>query len=301
MLAALRNQFLSSSPLARLLRNPTYVPPTSHFSSSAPPLPDSSDKPKAPAPISRWQRLKRERRARPTPENRTKHKYDRGILYDLPTALSHVRASQWATFDESLELILRLKIDPRQAEQNLRGVISLPHGTGRHDKVAVFADAEHAELAVAAGADLVGADELIHQIARDKGKQVKGFAECVVVPHLLQNMAASLGKLLGPKRLMPSQKTGTVTYDVENIIREIKRGRLSYRSDKEGNTHLHVGKLSFSDTQLTENIGVALLEILQIRPQTVKGKYILNAFICSSMGPSVMLDFQTLTRRMQVN
>ncbi|CAN8063436.1 unnamed protein product [Agarophyton chilense] len=248
-------------------------------------------------PLSRWRRLKRERRAAPTPANRTKQPYDRSAEYDLSTALSHVRASQWAKFDESLELVLRLNIDPRHADHNLRGVIRLPHGTGRNEKVAVIAEDDVAERAIAAGADLVGADELIDKIANEKGKTLKGFAACISVPHLFDKVAAKLGRILGPKGLLPSPKTNTVTDNVEKILEEIKRGRLCYRTDKAGNMHLHVGKMSFPDDALVENTVEAVRGILAVKPPSLKGKYLLNAIVCSSMGPSVKLDRQKLMQR----
>ncbi|KAI0565286.1 Ribosomal protein L1 [Gracilaria domingensis] len=248
-------------------------------------------------PLSRWRRLKRERRAAPTPANRSKYPYDRSAEYDLSTALSHVRASQWAKFDESLELILRLNIDPRHADHNLRGVIQLPHGTGRHDKVAVIAEDEQAKRALAAGADLAGAHELIDRIANEKGKTLKGFAACIAEPHMFEKVAAKLGRILGPKGLLPSQKTKTVTDDIENAVKEVKKGRLCYRTDKEGNMHLHVGKMSFPDEALVENTIQSVKHILSVRPASLKGKYLLKATICSSMGPSVKIDRQTLMRQ----
>ncbi|PXF48263.1 50S ribosomal protein L1 [Gracilariopsis chorda] len=290
MLASLRSHFARPPALHRLAHSFRYATLTK----TAPPDPSSEA---SNQPLSRWQRLKRERRAAPTPLNRTKHQFDRQEAYDLHTALKHVRAAQWAQFDETLELVLRLKIDPRHADHNLRGVIRLPHGTGRVQKVAVLASDEQARQAIAAGADLVGGEELIDKIVKEKGRPIKGFEACVAVPRLFGKVAARLGKILGPKGLMPSPKTETVTDDIENIIKEVKRGRLSYRTDKAGNMHLHVGKLSFPDDALIENTLAAMRGILEVRPASVKGKYVLKAIMCSSMGPSVNLDHQLLTRK----
>lgn len=290
MLATIRSRFACTPHLYRLAQSFRYATFTKTASSD-----QSSEA--SNQPLSRWQRLKRERKAAPTPANRTKHQFDRGEACNLHTALKHVRAAKWAQFDETLELVLRLRIDPRHADHNLRGVIRLPHGTGRVQKIAVLASDEQARRAIAAGADLVGGEELIEKIAKQKGKPVKGFAACVAVPDLYGKVAAKLGRILGPKGLMPSPKTDTVTDDVENVIKEVKRGRLFYRTDKAGNMHLHVGKLSFPDDALIENTLAAVRGILQVRPASVKGKYVLKAIMCSSMGPSVTLDHQLLMRK----
>lgn len=243
---------------------------------------------------SRWQRLKRLRKAAPTPPSRTKHQFDRSQCYDIQQALTHVRAAQWAEFDESLELILRLNIDPRQADQNLRGSIPLPHGTGRKDRVVVFADQDQEQAAIDAGADLVGSDDLIANIKTEKGKPIKGFAAAVSLPHLLPLVASQIGRILGPKGIMPTDKTGTVVSAVSEVVTQIKRGWLTYRTDKDGNVHMNVGRLSFDDAHLTDNIAAAVRGILDVRPVTVKKRYLLKAYMCSSMGPSIQLDLESL-------
>lgn len=260
-------------------------------------LVDREKKPDPPKTESRWRRLKRERKAAPTPANRAKHQFDSSADHDLPTALAHVRAAKWAQFDETLELILRLNIDPRRADQNLRGVIPLPHGTGRTEKVLVFAEDDQARDALAAGADLVGSDDLIDEIKREKGKNISAIGACLSVPHLLPVAASKIGRILGPKGLMPSEKTGSVVTDVVSAIRDVKRGRLTYRTDRAGNMHLIVGKLSFADNLLLDNILTAVRSIMEVRPATVKKKYMIKAAICSSMGPSVKLDLRELIKK----
>lgn len=245
---------------------------------------------------SRWRRLSRERRKAPTPANRTAYVFDRNVPSTLPVALEHVRGAAWAKFDESVELIFRLNIDPRLADQNIRGVISLPHGTGRTVRVAVFADPDVASAALAAGADLAGADELVDSIAADDGASVKGFSACIAQPHLMSVAGAKLGKILGPRGLMPSPKSGTVSMDVVQVLQNIKKGQVSYRTDRAGNLHLIVGKLSFTDQQLEENVVAATRAVMEARPQSVRKRYLKKAVICSTMGPSVSLDRDSLVR-----
>lgn len=246
---------------------------------------------------SRWQRLKRERRNAPTPANRTAYVFDRKAPTTLSQALEHIRAAAWAKFDESLELVFRLNIDPRLADQNVRGVIALPHGTGREAPVAVFADPDAAAAALAAGAELAGAEDLVDTIVADGGASVRGFAACVAQPHLLPIAAAKLGKILGPRGLLPSSKSGTVAMDVVEALRKVKKGQIPYRTDRSGNLHLIVGKLSFMDEQLIENITAATRTIMEARPRSVKKRYMQKAVVCSSMGPSVMLDMQALVKQ----
>lgn len=245
---------------------------------------------------SRWQLLKRKRRLAPTPDNRTAYDFNRKLPVPLSVALSHVRAAAWAKFDESLELVFRLNIDPRQPSENVRGSLSLPHGTGRDAKVAVFADGLAAKEAREAGAELVGGQELVDQLKAVRAKTVKGFEACVAVPELLPMVAAGVGKVLGPKGLMPAKKDGTVGGDVGEIVRRLKKGQVKYRTDRAGNVHLIVGKLSFSDEMIEENVGAATRAIMEARPMTLKKKYMQKASVCSSMGPSVVLDLDKLVR-----
>lgn len=250
-----------------------------------------------PKVLSRWRKLKLARQKAPTPANRVAYEFDRKTPSALSDALKHVRSAAWAKFDESLELVFRLNIDPRHADQNIRGVVSLPHGTGRPVRVAVFADPDAASAALAAGADLAGAEELVDSIAADGGASVRGFAACVAQPHLMPFAAAKLGKLLGPRGLLPSVKSGTVAMDVVGILRKVKKGQVQYRTDRAGNMHLIVGKLSFGDEKLLENILTATRAIMEARPRSVKKRYLKKAVICSAMGPSVMLDLEALVKQ----
>jgi large subunit ribosomal protein L1 len=223
--------------------------------------------------------------------------FDREAIYALPAALEHVRASSWAAFDETLELILRLNIDPRRAEQNIRGLIELPHGPGNARPVAVFTHpGPVADEAVAAGADLVGLDDLTAQILDSNGNLLKGYAGCIATPEVMPKLAGKLGRLLGPKGIMPNPKLGTVTGAVGDAIRRLKRGCV-YRTDRDGNVHLCAGKLSFSDDHLLENCSALARAIMSARPETVKKKYFLAGYVCSAMGPSVRLDIDDLTKR----
>ncbi|CDF38813.1 unnamed protein product [Chondrus crispus] len=263
---------------------------------SAEPPGGAAAPPPPPSAPSRWQRLKRKRRAERTPANRTAYRFDRAAPAPLPAALAHVRAAAWAAFDESLELVLRLNIDPRKAAENIRGAALLPHGTGRPARVAAFAEGIDADAARAAGADRVGADDLVAQIAADRAKSLKGFHACVAVPELLPTVAARVGMLLGPKGLMPAKKDGTVGPDVAQIVTRLKSGQIRFRTDRAGNVHLIVGKLSFADHLLIDNVCAATAAIMDARPHTVKKKYLEKAFLCSSMGPSVKLDLVQLAR-----
>lgn len=251
--------------------------------------------PTPPSTESRWRRLKRERRQRPVPSNRTPS-FDRSKRYPLDTALQYIRSAAWAKFDESLELNFRLNIDPRLASENIRGIYQLPHGSGRDTKVAAFADGIAAPQATEAGADLVGGKELIQMLRDEKAKRIKHFTACVSTPELLPSVAESLGKVLGPRGLMPNSKDQTVGGDLSSIVRRIKNGQVRYRTDRMGNMHLMVGKLSFADDKLVDNVKAATRAIVEARPSTVKRKYILKAVICSTMGPSVELEFEPLVR-----
>lgn len=241
--------------------------------------------------LSRWQKLKIARREAPPPKQRSNYQFDRKTLYSVADALQHVRASKWADFDETLEVVFRLNLDPRHAEQNIRGTAELPHGSGVPVKVAVFAfPGQMANEALKAGADLVGADDLIEQVATSKGKNLSGFAACVATPEIIPKMASSVGKILGPKGLMPNKKTGSVTGDPGEAVSKLKKGQVSFRVDRYGSVASRVGKLSFTDNQLTENLLSITRAVLAARPETVKKKYMLSVHTSSSMGPSAKLD-----------
>jgi large subunit ribosomal protein L1 len=207
---------------------------------------------------------------------------DGSIPHSLAQAVEMVKKSATAKFDETIDLALNLNVDPKKADQNLRGVIQLPHGTGKICRVAVFAQGVKAEEARSAGADLVGAEELVEQIQ----KGVINFDWCVATPDLMA-IVGKVAKILGPKGLMPNPKLGTVTLDVSSVIRSIKSGQVEYRTDKGGIIHSRVGKASFSEQALVENILTIIRVIEKNRPTGVKGNFIKKLSLSSTMGPSV--------------
>ncbi|ROR73513.1 50S ribosomal protein L1 [Bogoriella caseilytica] len=188
-------------------------------------------------------------------------------------------------FDQTVEVVFRLGVDPRKADQMVRGTVNLPHGTGKTARVIVFAQGDRAEQARAAGADEVGADDLIERV---QGGWTD-FDAAVATPDLMGKVGR-LGRVLGPRGLMPNPKTGTVTMDVTKAVTDIKGGRVEFRVDKHANLHFVVGKVSFSETQLVENYAAALEEILRLKPSSSKGRYITKATMTTTMGPGIPLD-----------
>ncbi|WNB85987.1 50S ribosomal protein L1 [Cellulomonas sp. ATA003] len=197
-----------------------------------------------------------------------------------------------AKFDATVEVAFRLGVDPRKADQMVRGTVNLPHGTGKTARVLVFATGERAEQALAAGADEVGGDELIAKVAAG----YTDFDSAVATPDLMGKVGR-LGKVLGPRGLMPNPKTGTVTMDVAKAVSEIKGGKIEFRVDKHANLHFIIGKSSFSDVQLVENYAAALDEVLRLKPSASKGRYITKAVITTTNGPGILLD-QSKTRNL---
>ena len=212
-------------------------------------------------------------------------KVDREKLYAPLEALSLVKEIAPANFDETVEAHFRLGIDTRQADQQLRGTVSLPNGSGKTVRVAVFAEGEAAKAAEEAGADIVGSDELIADI------QVGNinFDATVATPDQMAKVGR-LGKILGTRGLMPNPKLGTVTPDVAKAIKELKGGRVEYRADRFGICHVIIGKCSFSAEQLAENYGAVFDEIIRMKPAAAKGKYVKSITVTSSMGPGVPVD-----------
>ncbi|MDX6255675.1 MAG: large subunit ribosomal protein [Frankiales bacterium] len=190
-----------------------------------------------------------------------------------------------AKFDATVEVAIRLGVDPRKADQMVRGTVSLPHGTGKTARVAVFATGERAEAARAAGADFVGSDDLIDLVAGG----MLDFDAAVATPDLMGKVGR-LGRVLGPRGLMPNPKTGTVTNDVAKAVEEIKGGKIEYRVDRQGNLHVIIGKSSFSDVQLVENYAMAIDEIVRAKPSASKGKYLKKIAFSTTMGPSIPVD-----------
>ena len=212
--------------------------------------------------------------------------FDRQHLYTPVEAVDLVKESAKASFDETVEVAIRLGVDPRKADQIVRGTLSLPAGTGRTARVAVFAAGEKAAEARAAGADVVGADDLVARVANE------GFLDfdvAIATPDLM-GQVGTLGRVLGPRGLMPNPKTGTVTDDVERAVAEFKGGRVEYRTDKVGNIHLRVGKASFDRAKLLENLHAVMEEIYRAKPASSKGRYVRAVTLSSTMGPGVHID-----------
>jgi large subunit ribosomal protein L1 len=212
-------------------------------------------------------------------------KADRDSLHGVTEAVTLVKSLAGAKFDETVELAVRLGVDPRKADQIVRGTLSLPSGTGRTERVAVFAAGEAAAEARAAGADEVGADDLV---ARINGGFLD-FDVAIATPDLM-GQVGTLGRVLGPRGLMPNPKTGTVTTDVGRAVAEFKGGRVEYRTDKVGNVHIRVGKASFTVEQLVANIRAVLDELQRAKPASSKGRYFLSATVSTTMSPGVRID-----------
>lgn len=281
--------------LLRRLCATTTTAPTS-TPSSPPPSPPEKEVSK-PAQESRWRRLKRLRREwykNGSPANRPSPTYDRKSVHALSDAIAVVRSNSFAKFDESIELVFRLNIDPRQAAHNLRGTLSLPHGTGRSDQIAVFARSESdVKSATVAGAHLIGGEDLLDRVIATKAKCLKGFTACLATSDMLGDVAGQAGRLLGPKGLLPSLKGGTAIpaseKHVDEFVRGFLKGKVYYRVDKFATLQMVVGKLSFDDEALKENIMFAIREVLGMRPRDVRRKYFKKTVLCSSMGPSVVI------------
>ncbi|MDZ4170017.1 MAG: 50S ribosomal protein L1 [Coriobacteriia bacterium] len=206
-------------------------------------------------------------------------------IYTPLEAMRLVKESAKANFDESVEVHFRLGVDTRQADQQVRGSISLPHGTGKDVRVAVFAEGDKAREAEAAGADIVGSDDLVAKIEGG----FFDFDAAVATPDMMGKVG-KLGKALGPRGLMPNPKLGTVTMNVGQIIGELKAGRVEYRADKFGIAHVPVGKASFDEAKLVENYGALLEELVRVKPSSSKGKYLKSITVASTMGPGVKVD-----------
>jgi large subunit ribosomal protein L1 len=213
-------------------------------------------------------------------------KTDRVTLHSVGEAVDLVKELASAKFDETVELAVRLGVDPRKADQIVRGTLSLPSGTGRSVRVVAFAAGEKATEARNAGADVVGADDLVSRVANE------GFLDfdvAIATPDLM-GQVGTLGRILGPRGLMPNPKTGTVTMDVGKAVSEFKSGRVEYRTDKVGNVHIPVGKISFSKEQLTGNVHAVMDELFRAKPASAKGRYLRSVTLASTMGPGVRID-----------
>ncbi|MGA3151677.1 MAG: 50S ribosomal protein L1 [Streptosporangiaceae bacterium] len=210
---------------------------------------------------------------------------DASQLYSPAEAVALVRKTSPTKFDPTVEVALRLGVDPRKADQMVRGTVNLPHGTGKTARVLVFATGERAAEATAAGADYVGSDDLIERIQG-------GFLDfdAVVATPDLMGKVGRLGRVLGPRGLMPNPKTGTVTADVAKAVSDIKGGKIEFRVDRHGNLHFIIGKASFPDRSLVENYAAALEEVIRLKPAAAKGRYLRKVTVTSTMGPGIPVD-----------
>ncbi len=212
-------------------------------------------------------------------------KFDRDRLYSPAEAFDLVKSLAKRNFDETVEITFRLGIDPRKADQMIRGTVSLPHGTGKAVRVAVFATGDAAREAEEAGADVVGADDLVARVQ-------EGFLDfdvAIATPDLMSQVGR-LGRILGPRGVMPNPKTGTVTTDIGKTVAEFKAGKVEYRTDRNGNVHVPIGKVSFERDALLENFQAVLDEILRTKPAAAKGRYIKSIATSSTMGPGIRID-----------
>ena len=215
--------------------------------------------------------------------------YDRETLHTPADAVAKVKSLAKAKFDETVELAVRLGVDPRKTEQSVRGTISMPSGTGKSVRIAVFAAGEAAKQARDAGADIVGSDDLAAEI--EKGNM--DFDLAIATPDMMP-LVGRLGRVLGPRGLMPNPKTGTVTNDVGRAVAEFMGGKVEYRTDRYGNVHVRVGKASFSVADLELNMRAVLDEVQRAKPASAKGKYLRKITISSTMGPGIKIDVNRL-------
>lgn len=218
-----------------------------------------------------------------------KEKIEKIKEYSLEEAIRIVKESSYTKFDESVDLAFNLGIDPKKSDQMVKGSVVLPHGIGKKVKVLVFAKGEKEKEAVDAGADIVGAEDLVEKIS----KGWLDFDKTVATPDMM-GLVGKLGKILGPRGLMPNPKLGTVTFDISRAVKEIKAGKVEYKAEKAGIIHVSIGKVSFADQSLFDNAKAVVGSILKAKPATSKGKYLKKISISSTMGPGVTVDIASL-------
>jgi large subunit ribosomal protein L1 len=206
--------------------------------------------------------------------------------YLLPDAVGLLQKVKFAKFDETVEVTLRLGVDPKHADQMVRGTVVLPHGLGRSKKVLVIASGDKVREAEQAGADFVGGEDMVEKITKENWTD---FDALIATPDMMKSVGR-LGKVLGPKGLMPNPKTGTVTFDVGKAVQEVKAGKVEFRTDKTALVHVPVGKISFTPDKLVDNATVVITSVIKAKPAVAKGKYIKGCYLSSSMGPGIWID-----------
>ncbi|MDQ0209255.1 50S ribosomal protein L1 [Alkalicoccobacillus murimartini] len=216
---------------------------------------------------------------------------DKDTTYSPAEAIELVKKTATAKFDESVEIAVRLGVDPKKADQQIRGAVVLPNGTGKTQRVLVFAKGDKAKEAEAAGADYVGEEDFINKINQGWFE----FDVIVATPDMMAQVG-KLGRVLGPKGLMPNPKTGTVTFDVTKAVNEIKAGKVEYRVEKSGNVHVPIGKVSFDNDKLVENFKTIVDTLLKAKPSAAKGTYVRNVAIASTMGPGIRVNISSLSK-----
>lgn len=216
---------------------------------------------------------------------------ERNKLYEPAEAMEMVKKIAPAKFDETVEAVVRLGVDPRHADQQVRGAVVLPHGTGKTRSVLVFAKGDKAKEAEEAGADFVGAEDMVEKIQKEGWLS---FDVAIATPDMM-GMVGKLGRILGPRGLMPNPKTGTVSFEVAKAVQEVKAGKIEYRVDKAGIIHAPIGKVSFTVEKLMENLKVLVDQLIRVKPQAAKGQYVKGVSVCSTMGPGVKINSQKIT------
>lgn len=216
--------------------------------------------------------------------------FDKSRLFSPAEAIRWIKENHYANFDESIDISINLGVDTRKAEQIVRGTIVLPNGTGKTEKILVFAQGEKAAEAKDAGADYVGGEDLVEKIS----KGWLDFGVCIAAPDMMKHVG-KIGKILGPRKLMPNPKSGTVTFDLKKAIEDSRKGKLEFRTDKNGVVHCIIGKVSFGFKELLENYLALVDAILKSKPPTAKGKYIKSIYVSSTMGPAIKIDSGKIT------